>query len=430
MRNFLNILFAIFIVLSPRQVFSQNTINLIDLYKAVDLNNPLSKIPEGIDSIYQLKKKNLNVNYLPKFDLNASSTWQSEVSALNVDIPSNINISLPKPDKDQYKVALDVSQLIWDGGSTKAKEELEDLNQILEQNRVEVEIYSIKDRITNLYFNLLTLKVTENQLNLMLSDLDKRKVELESSVNAGYILSSTLDGIKAEKLKLLQSIDAVPSQRKTLISSLKSLTGIMLSDNDIFILPNPDSIKELTCMRPEFEGFKYQQNVMNASSSLIARKRYPVLAGFASAGYGKPGLNMLSNNWNTYYMFGAKLSWNIWDWNSVRKDKQQLKVQENLVDYRKQAYIDSYQAQIESITLEIQKLNNQLSKDYEIVKLLHQVTERSASSLKNGTITSAVYLADFNSESRSQLELELRKIKISLQKVLLYNISGNELIIK
>jgi len=420
------IFFTLLIGLLPYLTFGQNTVTLIDLYKAVDVNNPLSRIPSGIDSIYQLKKKNLNVNYLPKLDFNASTTWQSEVTALNVNIPIP-GFSIPKADKDQYKVALDVSQMIWDGGSTKAKEELEDLNQTLEKNRVDVEIYSIKDRITNLFFNLLILKVTENQLNLMSMDLDKRIQELESSVNAGYILSSTLDGLKAEKLKLLQSIDAVPSQRKSLISSLRSLTGVAISASDNFILPAPDSIKELTCLRPEFDGFKYQQNVMNASSNLIARKRYPILAGFASAGYGKPGLNMLSNNWNTFYMFGAKLSWNIWDWNSVRKDRQQLRVQENIVDYRKKAYLEGYQAQIDGILSETEKLNNQLSKDLEIVQLLHQVTERSASSLKNGTITSAVYLADFNSESRAKLELELRKIKLSLQKVLLYNISGNVL---
>lgn len=420
----------LFIVgLSPLLLFSQTTISLIDLYKAVEIGNPLSKIPSGMDSIYQLKRKNLEQNYLPKLDLNASATWQSEVTSLDINVPIP-GFSVPKADKDQYKVALDVTQLIWDGGSTKAKKEMELQSNIFEKSKVDVEVYSVKDRITNLYFSLLMLKVTENQLNLMCADLDKRIQELESSVKVGFILNSTLDGIKAEKLKLLQSIDAIPAQRKSLISSLKSLTGVVINEVDNFIIPNPDSLSTLTCLRPEFKSFNYQQNVLDASSNLIVRKRYPILAGFASAGYGKPGLNMLSNSWNTYYMFGAKLSWNIWDWNSVKKEKQQLKIQEHIVDYRKQTYLDAYQAQIDGIISEIQKLNSQLNKDEEIVKLLHQVTEQSASSLKNGSTTSAVYLADFNSESRAKLDLELRKIRLSQQRVLLYNISGNELVNK
>lgn len=417
--------FFIIIGLFPLFTYSQNTINLIDLYKAVDINNPLAKIPSGIDSIYQLKSSNIRTSYLPKLDLNASATWQSEVTSIN--LPSTLPFSIPETDKDQYKVSFDVSQLIWDGGTTRAREKMEDLNKVLEQNKVNIEIYNVKDRITNLYFNLLLIKVTEDQLYLMSNELDKRIAELESGVKAGYILSSTLVVIKAEKLKILQNIDAIPTQRKSLISSLKSLTGIPLNDNDTYLIPNPDTLNSLNCLRPEYNGFRMQQDALTASSNLIARKRYPVLAGFASAGYGKPGLNMMSNEWNTYYMFGAKLSWNIWDWNSVHKEKQQLKLQANTVGLRERSYLDSYQAQVDGILLEIQKLKNQLSKDKEIVQLLHKVSETSASSLKNGSITSSVYISDFDSESRAQLEMEIRRIRLSLQRVMLYNLTGNEL---
>jgi outer membrane protein TolC len=426
MKTILRIVLIALVGLSPSILFGQKTVKLIDLYKAVDSNNPLSKIPGGIDSIYEIKRKNLAVNYLPKLDLNGSTSWQSEVTSLDVNIPIP-GFSIPKADKDQYKVSLDVSQLIWDGGSTKAREALEDVNQILEKNKIDIEITNIKDRITNLFFTLLTIKVTEDQLNLMISDLDKRIQELESSVKTGNVLNSTLDGLKAERLKLLQNLDAVPAQRKSLISNLKSLTGIEIGEADQLILPNVDTLTDKSCLRPEFENFKLQQELTKGTSNLIGRKRYPVFAAYASAGYGKPGMNMLSNNWNTYYLVGAKLSWNIWDWNSVKKDKQQFKIQSNIVDFRRKAYLDGYQAQIEGIQSEIFKLNNQLNKDIEIIRLLHQVTERSKSSLQNGTITSAIYLADFNSESRAQLELELRKIRLSLQKVMLYNATGAQL---
>lgn len=422
--------FFLLLGLMPILSQSQKIITLADLYKAVDANNPLSRINGSIDSVYQLKKQNLKVSYLPKLDFNATSTWQSQVTGLDISLPAPMSLDLPKADKDQYKLTLDVSEVIWDGGATKAKSLMEDFNQTLEKNRVDIEVFNVKDRITNLYFNLLILKVTESQLSLMCAELDKRMLEVESGVKSGYLTSSTIDGLKAEKLKLLQSLDAVPAQRKTLISSIKSLTGVEFSDSVTFVTPNPDELMELNCKRPEFTGFAYQQKVLNASSNLVSRKRYPVLAGFATAGYGKPGLNMLSNEWDNYFLVGAKLSWNIWDWNTVKKERQQFKIQDNIVDYRKQAYLDSYQSQIEAIRLEITKLKNQLSKDQEIVQLLHQVTERSASALKNGTITSSVFLTDFNSESRAKLELELRNIKLSQQKVLLYNVSGTELINK
>jgi outer membrane protein TolC len=426
MRTILRIALAVLIGLSPNLLFGQKTIHLIDLYKAVDANNPLSKIPLWIDSIYQLKKKTLRVNYLPKADMNASTSWQSEVTALNVNLPIP-GFSMPKADKDQYKLSLDVSQLIWDGGTTKARESLEDINLILEKNKLDIEITNVKDRITNLFFALLTLKVTDYQMNLMVNDLDQRITELESGVKSGYLLESSLYGLKAERLKVLQNIDAIPAQRQSLISTIKSLTGIDISENDKLVLPEVDTLLDKSCLRPEYMNFSLQKDLTKSSSNLIARKRYPVFAAYASAGYGKPGLNMLSNRWDTYYLVGAKLSWNIWDWNSSRKDRQQFKIQCNIVDLRSKSFLDSYQSQIDGIQAEIQKLNNQLIKDQEIVELLHQVTEKSRSSMQNGTITSAVYLADFNSAARANLELEFRKIRLSLQKVLLYNITGNQL---
>ncbi len=417
---------SLLIGFNPLNSSGQDTIRLADLFKALNSSNPISKIPSSIDSVYQLKQSNLKVIYLPKLDINGSATWQSDVTALNISLPIP-GFSIPKPDHDQYKVALDVSQLIWDGGSTKTRIELEERNRILERNRIDVEMYGLKERLTNLYYNLVLLDVTKNQLELMQKDLVRRVFELESGVRAGMVLSSTVDALKAEQLKLLQNLDAIPAQKNSLISSIRAITGISINENDKYILPIPLELNDLSCLRPELSGFRFQKDVLNASSNLISRKRYPVFAGFVQGGYGKPGLNMLSNNWDTFYLLGAKLSWNIWDWNSASREKQQFKVQQGMIDRRKDVYLNGYNAQIESINAEISKLRNQLEKDNEIINLLHGVTERSSSSLKNGTITSANYISDFNAESKARLDMETRKILLSLQIVTLYNLTGNEI---
>ncbi|MHC1704645.1 MAG: TolC family protein [Tenuifilaceae bacterium] len=416
---------AIFLVGSNYiNAVGQDTIRITELYKALNELNPISKISSSIDSVYLLKQSNLKTNYLPKIDLNGTATWQSDVVALSIPIPG---LSVPHPDKDQYKITLDVTQLIWDGGATKSRLDLEERNRILERNKIDVELLTLKERVTNLYYNLLLLDVAKNQLELMQKDLGRRIFELESGVKAGTVLASTLDAIKAEQLKLLQNLDAIPSQKKSLIASIKAITGKEISDTDMFSLPKPQNLNDLSCLRPEFTGFSYQKDMLNASSNLVSRKRYPILAGFAQGGYGKPGLNMLSNNWDTYYILGAKLSWNIWDWNSTSREKQQFKVQQGIISQRQDQYLDAYNAQIESIKSEIDKLNNQLIKDTEIIELLHRVVDRSSSMLKNGSITSANYISDFNSESKAKLDMETRRIMLSLQFVMLYNLTGNEL---
>lgn len=406
---------------------AQDTIKLVDLYNAILVNNPISRSYSGVDSIFLLKENNLKLNYYPKLDLNAQATWQSDVTKLDINLPMIPGFNVPSPAKDQYKITLDITQMIWDGGITKSKKQVEKVNKNFERNKLDIELYSAKEKITGLFFSFITLNVYQQQLDLMANELDRRILELESAVANGYILQSSLDALKAEKLRLLQNIDAIPSQKQALNAAINALTGRQITDKDILVIPEPKLITSYSCFRPDFKNYSIQNDLLNASSNLLDRKRYPVLAGFAQAGYGKPGLSMLSNEWDTFYLFGARLTWNIWDWNSTSREKQQLKIQSNIVNLRKQYYLDNYNALVDEVLSEIDKLKNQLAKDEEIVKLLHQVTERSASLLKNGTITSAVYLADFNTESRARLEMEIRKIKLSLEKVKLYNVTGNSI---
>jgi outer membrane protein TolC len=414
-------LLAYLLVGAPLAVFSQDTITLANLYKAIEQRNPLAKIPVGIDSIYDLKQRNMRVSYLPKLDLNAQATWQSDITAISIPVPG---LSVPSPDRDQYKLTLDVSQLIWDGGVTRARSEVEEMNRMIEKNRVDAEVFSLKERAANIYFSLLMLNVSKRQFMLMMKEFDKRIAELESGIRAGTVLKSSLDALLAERLRVMQNLEGIPAQGASLRSMLSSLTGVPIGANDTLVVPAVGVPGETGCLRPEIRSFAIQHNLLQATSALTARRRYPILAGFAQAGYGKPGLNMLSSDWDTYCILGAKLSWNIWDWNAASTERQQLKVQGSIVDYRKQAYLDSYNAQVDGMLQELKKLENQLEKDAEIVRLLTDVAERSASSLRNGTVTASAYIIDVNNLARAKLEMELRRLKLAMQKVLLNNQVG------
>ena len=150
----------------------------------------------------------------------------------------------------------------------------------------------------------------------------------------------------------------------------------------------------------------------------------PTLAAFAKAGYGKPGLNMLSSEFDTYAILGARLSWNIWDWNSTSRERQNIKIQQNIMEYRRDVFDDNYNSQVKSSIAQINSLEKQILSDEKIVQLLEKSVQVSASQLKNGTITSATYLSDFNSLLRARIDMSLRKVKLSHEKVKLYFTMG------
>ncbi|MDI3526973.1 MAG: hypothetical protein PWR03_1156 [Tenuifilum sp.] len=409
------------LTLLPNLLIGQDTIRLADLYAQMEQWSKMYRISSANDSVFSYKKANIKSNYLPSLDFNAEATWQSDVTSINIPVP---NISVPSPDKDNYKVTVDVTQLIWDGGATRSKINMEEKAHLMDQTKVESEIYGLKEKVSKLYFGLISIDIALEQLKVMAGELDNRIDELTASVKAGVVLESSLNMLKAERLRLEQSIDANRAQRSQIVSTIYSLTGVKIDTNDVVVVPNLPIPNQDGCLRPDYKLFDLQNTYLSAANQALNAKRLPKLAAFARAGYGKPGLNMLSNEFNTFAIVGARLSWNIWDWNSTSRERQTLKIQQNIVNYRKATYNDNCSAQIDASLEQINSLDKQIQKDKQIVQLLEKAVRESASQLKNGAITSSSYISDFNSLLRAKIEMNLRNVKRSQEVVNLYFILG------
>ncbi len=69
---------------------------------------------------------------------------------------------------------------------------------------------------------------------------------------------------------------------------------------------------------------------------VIESKRMPKAFGFATLGYGNPpGSNFFKNEFAPYYIVGASIKWNIFDWNKAKNEKQIISFQENILENRK-----------------------------------------------------------------------------------------------
>lgn len=403
---------------------AQDTLSLPELLLGLQRHSALFGISPATDSAYTLRKSNIKVNYLPRISFNAEAKWQSDVTSVNASIPG---VSLPSPGKDSYDFTVDVSQLIWDSGTTSARLKVEEDSRLLEQNKVETEIYSLKEKVVGLFFALNSVDIAIQQLQIMADELDKRIAELQAGVNAGAILGSSLIALQAEKLRLWQNIDANQAQRESAVESLNLLTGVSIPKSAHFILPQLPVPTEFQCVRPDYKTFDIQAEYLSSTSTLTSKRRYPTLAAFARAGYGRPGLNMLSDEFDTYTLVGARLSWNIWDWSSTSRDRQNLRIQQNVTDYHRRAFTDGYNAQVKSSLSQINSLQKQIKSDEQIVALLEKSALASYSQLRNGVITSASYLSDFNSLLRARIDMNLRKIELEHEIVSLYYTVGLEI---
>lgn len=386
-------------------------------------NHPVLKQLDLYQQILDLKNENNATSYLPQINLNGQATYQSDVTKIGISLP---NMKIPTVDKDQYKFYLDLKQTIWDGGLSKAKELLNNAENAGNLQQTEVELYQVKEKVNQFFFTSFLIQENLKILEKKTETLNERKKILESAVNNGMVLSSDLDQLLAELIKTEQTVIELKSNKETVLYALSILTGKTTEQFANLSLPVEPADLNMPLKRPEMELFSKQNELLNANSDLLQKQRNPKLFGFGQAGYGKPGLNMLNNSFDTYYMLGLGFSWNVLDWKTTSRQKQIIKLQQDMVQTKQDAFVRNIDLATDQQNKQIKQINELLKTDQQLITVRERITKTSASKLENGTITTADYIQDLNAETTARLMLETHKIQLKEAWIKLANIRGNQ----
>jgi outer membrane protein TolC len=371
-------------------------------------NHPLLRQAGIIDQISELRQQNIQVLNLPQFDLTARASWQSDVTQLALKIPG---FAGPEPlSKDQYKAYVDIRQKLFDGGVAKKRIELEEADRLVSKQQNETDLYKIKETVNSLYFNVLIIQENLRIIDLKKETLDERIKTVSSAVNNGVSLPNELDQLQAEKLLTEQQETELKSTRQTTLALLEIVTGSEITSQTTFIKPALSSINVSNDLkRPEIALFTLQKS---KNEEVITNSRKPYLYAFGQAGYGRPGLNMLDNNFADWYMVGAGLSWNIFDWHKSSREKSTMKLQKDIIETNLDNFSRSVKMSLSQEENNSQKLKSLISTDEQLVTIKEQISKRSAAALENGVITSADYIRDLNAALQAKANLETRKVQL------------------
>ncbi len=409
MKKLLFILFAI----APILAFSQETLTLEACYDLAEKNYPLAKQKALLEEKLNSEIKVLEKEKLPKLDLNAQATYQSDVIEFPINLP---NTNIEPPNKDQYRASIDANQLIYNGGSIAANTRLKTAELATQQQQVAVNLYTLKSRINQNYFSVLLFQEQKNLLLSKMEELDARLKEANTGVKYGAVLPASEQILNAEQLKLEQQISQTNFDRKKALKNLSLLLSQNIDANTT--LSNPDVLvsSEIDSQRPELELFDLQETQLESSIEVISKSNYPKVFGFAQAGYGNPGLNMLDNSFQDFYMVGLKLNWNVFDWGKTKKKKQAIDISKEIVTTEKETFVLNNEMQLKEAESDINKYEAMLLKDIEIIELREQVLQVSTSQLQNGVITSSEYITELNNLYEAKIDQQVHKIQLSLAK--------------
>lgn len=416
-RHFLFLLF----VVPGIAAAAQDTVTLFDCYRKVEQNFPLARQPELIDQASDLRVKNLNKAYLPGVNLNASASYQNDVPNAAPTMPAGLSSNLivfPLPDKDQYKVSLDVNQFIYDGNVTHYQKKVEGINRQADQKNVAVQLYQLKDQVNQLYFSIFLLQQNEKLLRNSRSTIESRLKELRAAVAAGTQLQSSADALDAELILLDQQLAGLTTDRKAAFAMLSELISAPVPENSILNLPAVAiSSFVFENKRPENELYDLQLNRNSMLKQMVTTKWNPKLSAYGQLGYGKPGFNVLSNDFTVIWIVGGKLSWNFWNWNQNRNEKKIYDIQGGILTTQKETFDKNLRIASEKNLAEIIKLTDMLTRDDELIALRERIVRTASSQLDNGTITSGEYINRVNDEIMAKLNKELHSTQLVRAKI-------------
>jgi outer membrane protein TolC len=410
----MNKIIFVMILMMPLVLSAQQTLTLDECLESVATNYPLAKQSSLLIDKNRLDIEMLNKGKLPKIDVNAQASYQSDVTMLPIELP---NTTIDPPNKDQYRATVDVNQLIYNGGLINASVKIKEATQAVDQQALDVTLYGLKDQVNMLYMSVLLLQENRMLINAKEAQLKAKIEEVKSGVAYGTILPSSGDALSVEMLKIKQQFTELDYNKSALIQRLSLLMGKEVAEDTEFIKPSINILNESVMNRPELELFNLRNKQFDFSSDLITKSRLPKINGFAQGGYGNPGLNMLDNSFNTFYMVGVKLNWNAFDWNRSKTEKQTIEINKSIINTEKETFVLNNNLELTNILSDITKLEEIIKTDNEIIALRENLVKTADSQLKNGVITTSSYVTEFTDLYEAKSNLNLRKTQLLMKKI-------------
>jgi len=356
---------------------------------------------------------NLGKNFLPQINVNAQASWQSDVTQVPTRIPIP-GLEFETVSKDQYRAVADVSQLLYDGGTTRVQKDLNELKALLSEEEVNVGLQMLKEKMNGLYLNALLLGEQRKLNALVVADLDAGLKKVEAQVQNGTAFRSNLALLQSEKLKILQRDAELLEEITGLIETMALLTGKQMNPQVELLMPAPGAaltgLSEIS--RPELNLYKLQDSLYQQQDRAIDSRLRPKISLFANGGYGKPGLNMMKNEFAPFVTTGLRVNWNIGGLYTQKKDRELNTIYRQEVQVQQENFLLNTQAQLIQQQSVIRKLQRSMQTDLQIIELKKQVKESAKAQLDNGVITASDYLREVHAEDQARQNLTLHQVQL------------------
>lgn len=394
------------------------------LQESARQNYPQIKQFDLISKSADYNLSNATKSNLPQVSLSGRATLQSDAINLTLNLPSGA-VSINQ-DKDQYQAVAEVNQVLWDGGVLKARKQSIKNNAELEKQKLEVDLYTLRDRVNQLFFGILMLREQQIQSEILKQELQTNLEKIKACLKNGVANQSDVDALSVELLNVGQRQTELKSAEASYREMLSALTGVKMDANVSLLKPLNALPSEIsTIKRPELGLFDAQLQLLDNQNQLEQTAIMPKFNLFLQGGYGRPGLNMLATGFSPFYIGGVRFSWNISSFYTRKNNLGSIQTNKEMVQVAKETFLFNNNLKIKQQNTEIEKMRELLRTDDDILQLRTNIKNACSAKVDNGVSTVTDLLREINAESMARQQKALHELQLLLQIQNLKNSTNN-----
>ena len=352
---------------------------------------------------------NVSKSWLPQLTISGKASYQSDVVEMPFDI-SGFSFDLPH---DQYSVVGELSQTIWDGGTSKSQKELYSAGAEVQKSQLEVSVYSINDRVVQVYLGILLIDAQLRQNDILERSLERNAGQVQACIDNGTAYRADLDMVRVSMLNCEQQKEGLLSDRAAYLEMLERLTGTSLEGQEL-VEPDCDAAcpDAAAVTRPELALYDAQRRQNEAQFRQLDSKILPKFSLSLQGGIGRPGLNMLDSSFQPYYTAGIRMSWDLGALYTRRDEKRKLDVQLRTIESDRETFLFNTGISALQLRSSIDKARRLLDKDGEIIALQESIRAAGEEQYRNGTISMTDLMKRIDDEHDARVAELIHRIQL------------------
>ncbi|MBD3333909.1 MAG: hypothetical protein GF355_00150, partial [Candidatus Eisenbacteria bacterium] len=313
---------------------------------------------------------------LPSIGTQARYTFVSEVLELDLDLPlPDAPPSIRFGDEHRYELSLGLQAPLYTGGRLSATARARSAGAMAAAHDVAADSLRVVMQTRAAFYRALGAAAEAQAALVAVGRLQRRLIDIEAEITAGTGVEEARLQVRARLAEAEQRELAAVERLETALLALGELVGRPgerikpQGELDRSLLQHGALEALSPAQRPELDALTARHRMSEAMARSARAAFYPSLNLGARASYGRPGVDLIANDWMSWGTAEVSLHWTVWDWGARSDEAQQAQAAERATAAQRSAAARRFREVWEAARVRLRSTQRQLDKAEERVAL-------------------------------------------------------------